>query len=239
MVRTTLSAILAMAYLVAGTLQAAAFGRVEGTDIRAQIANIRAGTTIEIRLSDDSRISGKFVRAAGDKLELEKIEAGQARVIQFTIADIRSVTMRLPGSDLELRPGALGTMVLDHKVKMMTRSGTYIEGKVLQAREDTLLVDVSKTEPKGLLRGNSEISTADIAVIYMKKNGNVAYPIVLGVLGGFLGGVAGAYGAYSISSGPLGGAMVLGGIAGGATAGACAGHELAKKTITINVAQKQ
>jgi hypothetical protein len=232
--RATISVILAVMVLASTLARAAVF---DDQSVSDQIALIPAGTTIEIRLGDGSTYSGKLVQAADGKLEMEIGRAGHARITQFAVSDIRAVRSSLRGrGDLEVSPGSLGAIVLDEKVTMMMRDGTYVEGKVRQATEERLVVDVSKSEPKGRLHGSSMIPTADIAVVYMKKNGPIAVPVLLGILGGLLGGTAGSYAAYqSDAYGAAGGFMVLGGIAGGATAGAYVGHEAAKKTITINV----
>ena len=125
--------------------------------------------------------------------------------------------------------------VLNQNIKAMTRDGGYVEGKVVQATEESLLLDVSKSEPKGRFRGESSIQTADIAVVYIKKSGGVAAPAGLGVVGGFLALLGTTYAAVHTNSGPAGALLVIGGTAAGAALGAYAGSELVKKTITINV----
>ncbi len=141
----------------------------------------------------------------------------------------------LPGaSDLEVSADAIGAMVLNEKIKLMARDGTYVEGKVLQATPDSLVMDVSKSEPKRF-RGQSTVPIADVAVVYMRKNGSVAAPVALGVIGGFLALIGSSYAAYESNSGPIGAFMIIGGTAAGAAAGAYAGREAAKKTLTISV----
>jgi len=72
-------------------------------------------------------------------------------------------------------------------------------------------------------------------MVYMKKNGSVTAPIALGVVSGFLGALGAGYAAWNAcSSGACATTLVVAGMAGGATAGAYAGREAVKKTITIN-----
>lgn len=236
--RAIVSTISTIIYLVAVTPCMPAMAETPSHSTKSQVAAMSAGTIIEIQLKDQSKVMGKLGRVTGDRFELEVEQAGKVRITNFLISDITSVRRPLPtGSDLELSASALGAVVLDAKIKLMTREGTYVEGKVLQATEEKLLMEVSKSEPKGRLRGReAEIRTADIAVVYMKKNGSIVAPVALGVVGGFLGALGTSYAAWrTCSTGAGAAAFVIAGMAGGATAGAYAGHEAVKKTVTINV----
>jgi len=227
MKRAMVSVILAVSLASAPRVSSAAERQLE---IRSQLQAMGAGTAVEISVGEE-RVTGRIKRVTEERLELEK----GAKTMEYYISEISSVQKRLLGaSDLELNPGAVGAVVLNEKVKIMTRDGGYIEGKVLQASRDKLVLDVSKAEPKRI-RGQSAISTDDIAVVYMKKNGSVAAPVALGVVGGFLALIGSSYAAYESNSGPMGAFMVIGGTAAGAAAGAYAGREAAKKTLTISV----
>jgi len=140
-------------------------------------------------------------------------------------------------NSLTVTPGLLGGMVIDRKVRLMMRDGTYVEGKVLKVSETELTLRVKKSEPKGRVpKPEATIPTADIGVVNLYKGGTIAVPIALGIVGGFLGGMAGAYAGNDIHSEGGYAAVVLLGMAGGATGGAVLGSEAAKKTIVINVA---
>ena len=140
------------------------------------------------------------------------------------------------GSTLSVRPVALGPLVENQSIKMMLKDGTYIEGKVLAAMEDILMLNVKHSEPQGRLKkGESPIQTRDISVVYMKKNGPIALPIILGVAGGFGGLLAGTYAGYQADSYGATLGMGIGLAAAGATGGAYLGSEAAKRTVTINV----
>ena len=140
------------------------------------------------------------------------------------------------GDNLQVSATLLGSLVLGEKIKLMTRDGTYVEGKVLRAGQDEIQMNISKCEPKGrLLRGEAVVPTSDIAVVHMKKNGSIAAPIALGVVGGLLGFVAAAYAADDVHSNTAYFAIGIATAAGGATGGAVLGRETVKKTITINV----
>jgi hypothetical protein len=236
--RFIVSAISIAICLIAAAFCEFAMAATPDYSIKSRIELLPAGTEVEIELRDHSRFTGKLGRVAGDRLELEIEQGGQIKVTQFSIADIASVKRHLPfGSDLEVSASMLGSVVLDRKINLMTRDGTYVEGKVLHATEQRLLIEVSKSEPKGRLRGGeASIPTADIAVVHMKKNGSIAAPVALGVVAGFLAAVGTSYIAYEAcaSEGAAAG-LVIAGMAGGATAGAYAGHEAVKKTVTIRV----
>ncbi len=140
-------------------------------------------------------------------------------------------------NQLSVGPEFVGSLVLDQNIHLMLRDGTYIEGKVRQATRESLTVKIRKCEPKNSVRGpEATLATADIAVVHYKKNGSVAAPVALGVLGGFAGGLAAANIAYysGANEGAAVGAFLLG-IVGGASGGSILGREAAKKTVTINV----
>ena len=104
-------------------------------------------------------------------------------------------------STLSVSPTSLAPLVEDQGVRMMLRDGTYIEGKVVYATEQTLTMKVKHSEPAGRLKkGENAIPTSDISVVYLKKKGSIAVPIALGVAGGFGGAMAGAYAGYATGS---------------------------------------
>jgi hypothetical protein len=231
MKRAIVSAILAI-YVMTSTPQADAAIDPSKRDTEAQLRSMPVGTPVEIRVGEQPKVIGRIKEVTGQRLVLDQ----GIRTVEYSIDDVTFVQKHLlGGSDLELSPNALGVVVLNERVKAMTRDGGYVEGKVIQASEDSLVMDVCKSEPKGRFRGRSRIATADISVVYMKKSGGVAAPVGLGVLGGFLAMIGGTYAAIHTDSGPVGAFLIIGGTAGGAALGAYAGHELAKKSITINV----
>jgi len=141
-----------------------------------------------------------------------------------------------PSGNLEVSASALGSLVLGQKIKLMTRDGTYAEGKVLRASLDEIQMEISKSEPKGRLpAGEAVVRTSDIAVVHMKKNGSIAAPVALGVVGGLLGYIIAAYAAEHVHNDSAYFAIGIAAAAGGATGGAVLGRETVKKTITINV----
>ncbi len=230
--RAILSIILAVIYLVASTPQAAAIIGPSDGKIEAKLRSMPLGTAVEIRLGDDYRVIGRIKEVTDKRLVLDQ----GTNTGEYLISDITSVQRHLVASGhLELSPNALGAVILNEKIKAMTRDGGYVEGKVVQATEDSLIIDVSKSEPKRRFIGESRIPTADIAVVYIKKSGGVGAPVGLGVIGGFLALLGTTYAAVHSNSGPLGALLVIGGTSAGAALGAYAGSELVKKTITINV----
>jgi hypothetical protein len=231
MTRTVVSIISAVVFLAASMPQVSAVADQSQQEIRSLLQAMPAGTAVEIVLGQN-KATGRIKRVTEERLVLEQ----GTKTMEYFISEISSVKKRLlGGSDLELSPGALGAVVVNEKIKAMTRDGGYVEGKVLQASEDILVIDVSSAEPKGRFRGQSTISTVDIAVVYMKRNGSVAAPVALGVIGGFLALIGSTYAAYETNSGPLGAFLIIGGTSAGAAAGAYGGREAVKKTLTITV----
>lgn len=142
----------------------------------------------------------------------------------------------LPLGDLQVSADTLGSTVLGENVKLMMRDGTYVEGKVIRAGREEIVMQVKKSEPRGRVKGaEAALKTSDIATLVMKKNGSVAAPVALGIVGGILGLIGGSYAGYRTDSAPIMLVGMLGGAAGGAALGAYGGHEAVKKTITISV----
>jgi len=143
---------------------------------------------------------------------------------------------RAENPNLSVRPWALAPLVEDQNIKMMLRDGTYVEARVLHASEDTLGLKVKRSEPAGKLKkGEFSIPTREIAVVYFKRKGNVAWPVALGVAGGIGGILAGSYAGYETDSPTATIALGIGLAMAGAVGGALLGGEAAKKTVTINV----
>jgi hypothetical protein len=141
------------------------------------------------------------------------------------------------GSSFSVGHRALAPLVIDQKIKMMLRDGTYVEGRVITASEEVLTLKVTNVEPKGRLKkGEAAIATPDIAVVYMKKKGSVALPVALGVAGGLGGFVLGSYVGWRADSPALQIGLAFGLAATGAAGGAYGGIEAAKRPVTINVA---
>ncbi len=139
-------------------------------------------------------------------------------------------------ASLSVGPRALAPLVDDKRIKLMLKDGTYVEGKVFSAGEEKLTIKVKHSEPRGRLKkGETEIPTHDISVVYMKKKGAIALPIILGVAGGFGGFLAGTYAGYQADSYGLALGLGISLTAAAATGGAYLGSEAAKKPVTINV----
>ena len=99
---------------------------------------------------------------------------------------------------------------------------------------EEIFVDVKKCEPKNRVRGaNVSIPAEYVAVVYLKKSGTVAAPVALGVVGGVLGFVGGAYMGFRLDDETAAVILSFGSAAGGATAGAMLGREAAKKRVAI------
>ena len=140
------------------------------------------------------------------------------------------------GESLQVSSDSLGAIVLGQKIQLMMRDGTYVAGKVIKSGGDEISLRVDKSEPKDRVRGpEANLRTTDISVVYLRKNGTVALPVVLGIVAG-LGALYGAaFAAENVHS--TGGyiSICLLSAAGGATGGALLGRELGRKTLTINV----
>jgi hypothetical protein len=135
-------------------------------------------------------------------------------------------------------PDSLGGIVLGQKIKLMTRDGTYAEGKVIRASQTEITMEIRESEPKGrLLHPEAIIPTSDIGTVYLVKNGTIAAPVALGVAAGFAGAFAAAYSAENVHSDAGFISIMLLGAAGGATGGAILGREMAKKTLQINITE--
>lgn len=142
----------------------------------------------------------------------------------------------LPSGDLQISADTLGSVILGEKVKLMMRDGTYLEGKVLRASREEIVMQVNKSEPKGRVQGaEAVLKTSEIGTVSMKKNGSVAAPVALGVVGGILGFLGGSFAGYASNSDSAMVVGAIGGAAGGASLGAYAGREAARKTVTISV----
>ena len=142
----------------------------------------------------------------------------------------------LPLGDLDISADSLGSMVLGQSIELMLHDGTYVAGKVIKASREDITVNVKKCEPKGRVTGSNAImQTADISMVYMKKSGNVAAPVALGIVGGGLGFVGGVYVGYRMDSVPAAWTFGLAAATGGAAAGAIGGREAVRKKVAIAV----
>jgi hypothetical protein len=140
-----------------------------------------------------------------------------------------------PSLELRIDPENLAPLVLDQKIRLMTHDGTYAEGRVLRASAVALTLRVRKSEPEGrVTRPQAELPLSTISVIHMKKSGNVAAPITLGILGGIGGFALGAVAGVSCCDDHPGILLIpLGTTIGGAVGGSLLGREMVRKTITI------
>lgn len=139
---------------------------------------------------------------------------------------------------LTLSSDSVGAMVLDKKIKLMMRDGTYVEGKVIQASQESITLKVKKSEPKDrFAEKEAIIPTQDIGSLHFRKGGTIAAPILFGIGGGIAGAIAGARISYDTHDENYAGGLI--GAPLGAIGGALLGGELVKKTVTINVLQSQ
>jgi hypothetical protein len=79
------------------------------------------------------------------------------------------------------------------------------------------------------------IPTSEISVVYLRKNGTIALPIVIGVVSALGAMFGAAFTTEGLSSDGAVISIMLASAAGGATAGALLGREAGKKTVPINV----
>ena len=154
-------------------------------------------------------------------------------------AGVARVAFPADGSNLQASPESIGGVILGQQVRLMTGGGTYLEGKVARAAETEITIRVKSSEPKGHIQGSEAvIPTSDISVVYLRKNGTVALPIVTGVVGAFAALWAAAYAADDVHSTAGYISIGLASAAGGAAGGALLGREAARKTVTINVTRR-
>jgi hypothetical protein len=162
--------------------------------------------------------------------------------IALTILFLASISLADEGQEnkkgqknvLTSSSDSVGALVLDKKIKLMMRDGTYVEGKVLQASQESITLKVKKSDPKDRFREKEAIiPTQDIGSIYFSKGGNIAVPIVFGVGGALAGAAAAAAGGEENYAGAFIGPPL------GAIFGVFVGRELVKKTVTINIPQSQ
>ncbi|MCI0424171.1 MAG: hypothetical protein L0387_41275 [Acidobacteria bacterium] len=137
--------------------------------------------------------------------------------------------------EMRIDPENLAPLVLDQKIRFMMHDGTYGEGRVVRASQSDLTLRVKKSEPKGrLARPEAVVQLAGISVIHMKKGGNVAAPITLGILGGIGGFTAGAFAGVSCCDEHPGMILLpLTASIGGSVGGSLLGREMVRKTVTI------
>jgi len=151
---------------------------------------------------------------------------------QKQVATIQSLELRVDSRNL-------APLVLDQKVRLMMHDGSYGEGRVVKASETDLTLRVRKSEPKDrLTRPDAVLPLSAISVIHMKKGGNVAAPITLGILGGVGGFILGAVAGVSCCDEHPGVVLIpMGTSIGGAVGGSLLGRDLARKTVTIYLNQ--
>jgi hypothetical protein len=139
----------------------------------------------------------------------------------------------------EIDSESLGAMILGKNIKLMMRDASYLEGKVLRAGRQEILVHVKKSEIRGsavkIHNNEALLCTSDIGAVYIRKSGSVAAPVALGVIGGVLGVMGSVYALQDMRSEAAAWTILIGLTAGGATGGALLGREAAKKTVTVDV----
>ena len=153
---------------------------------------------------------------------------------------IAAQTLLPPGSDLKIGAESVGPLILGQKVKIMMRDASYLEGTVVRADRDEVLIRITKADLKGssavTQKGKEAfVRTSDIGTVFLRKGGSIAGPIALGVIGGILGAAGSVYLVRDADSPAAAISFLAAGSAGGATLGALIGREAVKKTITISV----
>ena len=143
-------------------------------------------------------------------------------------------------ADLQVDSESIGSVILDQKIKLSMRDGSYLEGKVLRAGRKEIVLRISKLDLKGpsvAAQKGKEVmlKTSDIGIVYLRKSGTVAGPVALGVIGGILGAAASAYALRYEESPAAGLTGFVAATAGGATGGALLGREVVKRSVTIYV----
>ena len=122
----------------------------------------------------------------------------------------------------------------------MMRDASYLEGKVVRAEPEEILIHVKKSDIRGsavkIHNNNAILRTSDIGSVYIRESGSAAAPVVLGIIGGALG-VIGTVNTLEDSrcSAAAAWTILIGLTAGGATGGALLGREVSKKIVTVNV----
>jgi hypothetical protein len=146
--RAILSTILAVIYLAASVPQAAVALESSDREVEAKLRSLPLGTAVEIRLGDQHyRVTGRIREVTDKRLVLDQ----GTTTGEYTISEITSVQRYVAESNhLELSSNALGAVVLNENIKVMTRDGGYVERKVVQATEERLLLDVHKSDEKSI-----------------------------------------------------------------------------------------
>ncbi len=156
--------------------------------------------------------------------------------LELTACLALAVSAQALDNNVSVDEESLGGVVLDRSIELMTTDGVYVKGTAVQATRQDITLKLKQVEPKGRFQGREvTIHTADISVVHLRKSGSVAWPIALGVLGGFGGGMGAGYATYAMGAERGAAAACLLGIVGGATGGALLGREAGKHTVTINV----
>jgi len=132
---------------------------------------------------------------------------------------------------------SLGALLLNRKVELMTKDGTYLKGKVIAADTQSIRVRVKEAEPANRVSGReATVRSTDISVVHMKKAGSPALAIVFGIVGAFAAGgpVAAGTDPDAYDKGAQN-ALVFSAMGLGATGGVLLGRRLARKTVIVNV----
>jgi hypothetical protein len=162
-------------------------------------------------------------------------------VLLFCSTPVRAESQRnLPTSGkntVRVTADSLGALLLNRKLELMTKDGTYLKGKVIAADTNSITIRVDEAEPASRISGReATVRSTDISVVHMKKAGSPALPIVLGIVGAFAAGgpVAGMTDPDASDKGAQN-ALVFSAMGLGATGGLLLGRRLARKTVIVNV----
>jgi hypothetical protein len=137
---------------------------------------------------------------------------------------------------LELKWTELAPMISGHRVELVLNEGTTVSGEAAAVREDTLVVDVSKSSgTKQYAKGNAAIPRNSINLIKLQRSSGGwgrTLGTVIGVVAGM--GIGGYTAAHMDSAGPAI-AVVVAVTSATAVAGYYAGRNLDRRVTLIRI----
>jgi hypothetical protein len=137
---------------------------------------------------------------------------------------------------LELKWSELAPIIGGHHVELGLSEGTTVSGEAVAVREDTLIIDVSKSSgTKQYTKGSAAIPRNSITLIKVQRNSGTwgrTLGTVVGVVAGL--GTGGYAAAHMDSAGPAI-AVAVGVTSGIAVAGYYAGRNLDRRVTLIRI----
>lgn len=148
-------------------------------------------------------------------------------------------TLSAASSPLELKWTELAPMITTHTVELTLRDGGSVSGEAIAVREDTLLLDVTKSsgtpQSKQYANGNATIPRSAITLIALQRSRGAWGRTVGTTLGVIIGLGIGGDAAYHTDSGGKAVAVLLGVGSGIALVGYYTGRQLDKRTTRIKI----